>query len=83
MTSCSALALIALFDPGQDPVVYFAFDPADATVTQRDGLREGALGDVLVDGRTGQTSSVDDVFQANDFHGAAPLSNGSEDSPSL
>ena len=48
--------------------MHLAVDPADATVAQRDGLREAVLPDVFVDGRSGQTGRVDHFFQADNSH---------------
>ena len=54
--------------PCQDPLLHLGVDPADATVTQRDRLRKGALPDIPIDGRSGQTGRVDDLFQADNSH---------------
>ena len=58
----SSLSQIALLDPGQDPVVHLAIDPADAAVAQRYRFREGAFRDVLVQGRPRQASGSDHVL---------------------
>ena len=72
------LSLVTLLDPGKDPVVHLAIDPADAAVAQRYRFREGAFADVLVQGRPRQAGRVDDFFQTDDSHEQAPLY-GSED----
>ena len=69
----SSLGLVTFLDPGQDPVVHLAIDPADAAVAQRYRFREGAFRDVFVDGRPGKTCRVDDFFQTDDSHEQAPL----------
>lgn len=74
----SSLSLVTLLDPGQDPVVNLAIDPADAAVAQRYRFREDAFRDVFVDCRSGKTGRVDDFFQTDDSHEQAPLY-GSED----
>ena len=53
--------------------MYLAVYPADAAIPQRNRLREGALPDVLVDGRPCQAGRIDYFFQANDPHERAPL----------
>ena len=61
-TSGRPLSLVTLLDPGKDPVVHLAIDPADAAVAQRYRFREGAFRDVLVQGRPRQASSSDHVL---------------------
>ena len=58
----STLCLVTLLDPGQDPIVHLAINPADAAVAQRYRFREGAFRDVLVQGRPRQSSSNDHVL---------------------
>ncbi len=58
----SPLGLVTFLDPGQDPVVHLAIDPADAAVAQRYRFREGAFRDVLVQGRPRQASGSDHVL---------------------
>ena len=48
-----AMGGLAFGYPCQDPLLHLGVDPADATVAQRDRLREGALPDIPVDGRSG------------------------------
>lgn len=68
-----SLSLVTLLDPGQDPVVHLAINPADAAVAERYRFREGAFRDVFVDGRPRQASRVDDFFKTDDSHEQAPL----------
>ncbi|MCY1311015.1 hypothetical protein D9M70_612670 [compost metagenome] len=45
------LVLVALFNPGQDPTLDLAEQPATAAIPQRNRLREGTRSNVFVDGR--------------------------------
>lgn len=48
-----SLSHVALLYSCQDPFLHLGVDPADATGAQRDRLWEGALPDILIDGRSG------------------------------
>ena len=49
-----------------DPAIYVGFFPARAVDADPDLGRERALGDLAVDGGSGQVSPAENGFQAND-----------------
>lgn len=72
--SCAAeLCGVPCVDALDDPVLDLLLDPGYATATQRNGLREGAIGDVLVDGGSAQAGGLGDVSKSDEAHGFAPV----------